>query len=102
MSPQQDAIARTVADITARARVELSGYISSLVIQPYGVNPVVEADLQDGTGLITLIWLGRDRIAGIEPGSRLSVSGFAAQRGGHRVMYNPRYEILHVEGEDDV
>lgn len=90
-----------VCDITDRRKVRLRGFISSLLIQPAEAAPVVEADLQDGTGLITLIWLGREQLAGIEPGTRLDVSGFAAQRGGHRVMYNPRYEITRIAGEED-
>lgn len=100
MSVEQAPVVERVADISGRTRVRLSGFISSLVIPPRGVAPVVEADLQDGTGIITLIWMGRDRITGIEPGTRLTVSGLAAQRGGHRVMYNPRYEITHVEGAE--
>lgn len=90
----------SVVDITTRRKIRLSGFISSLVIQPRSAAPAVEADLQDGTGLVTLIWLGRDRITGIEPGSRLIVSGFAALRGGQRVMYNPRYEITRIAGEE--
>lgn len=100
MSAQDQTPVDRVDAITDRCRVRLDGYVSSLVIPPRGVAPVVEADLQDGTGIITLIWMGRDRITGIEPGTRMTVSGLAALRGGHRVMYNPRYEIHHVEGED--
>jgi len=90
----------SVADIGDRMKVQLVGYISSQVIQPRTAAPAVEADLFDGTGTITLIWLGRDRISGIGPGTKLIVKGFAANRGHHRVMYNPRYEILGRAGED--
>lgn len=90
----------SVADIADRRKVRLVGYISSLVIQPRTAAPAVEADLFDGTGTITLIWLGRDRISGIGPGTKLVVSGFAANRAHHRVMYNPRYEILAPAGEE--
>lgn len=91
----------SVVDISERRRVRLEGYISSLVIQPRSAAPVVEADLQDGSGIITLTWLGRDRVPGIEPGTRLIVSGYAAMRGAQRVMYNPRYEITRIAGEED-
>lgn len=90
----------SVKEITGRRKVHLTGFISSLVIHPRSTARTVEADLFDGTGSITLIWLGREEIAGIEPGTRLAVTGFAALRGHHRVMYNPRYEIIARAGEE--
>lgn len=88
-----------IAEIGDRSKVRITGFVSSQVIQPRGVAPVVEVDIYDGTGTITLIWLGREAISGIGPGARLIVRGFAAKRGNHRVMYNPRYEILAPSGE---
>lgn len=90
----------TVADITARRKVSLLGFVSSVVVHPRSAAPSVEVDITDGTGTITVVWLGREQISGIEPGTRLTVSGFAAVRGHHRVMYNPRYEILGRRGEE--
>ena len=60
----------------------------------------VEAELFDGTGTVTLIWLGRTKIPGIRPGTRMAVSGFAALRGRQRVMYNPRYELVGAPDEE--
>lgn len=91
----------SVRDITERRKVSLTGFISSMVVHPRSAAATVEADLFDGTGTITLIWLGRESITGIDPGTRLAVTGFAARRGNHRVMYNPRYEILARPGEDE-
>lgn len=91
----------TVAAVDDRRKVHLSGIISSLVILPRSAAPAVEAELNDGTGTIALVWLGRDRIPGIEPGARLEVTGFAARRAGRRVMYNPRYEITRISGQED-
>lgn len=89
-----------VRDIGGRQKVALTGFISSMVIHPRSAAASVEADLFDGTGTITLIWLGREGIPGIVPGTRLTVTGFAAKRGNHRVMYNPRYEIIARAGEE--
>lgn len=90
----------TVADITDRRKVRLLGFVSSMVVHPRSAAPSVEVDVTDGTGTITVIWLGREKISGIEPGTRLSIAGFAAVRGHHRVLYNPRYEILGRPGEE--
>jgi len=53
----------------------------------------MEAELFDGTEGVTLIWLGRRRIAGIEPGRTMRVRGRLAIRDGRKVLYNPYYEI---------
>ncbi|WP_231928115.1 single stranded DNA-binding domain-containing protein [Devriesea agamarum] len=90
----------SVAAITDRRKVKLIGFISSMVLHPKQTAASVEADLNDGTGTITLVWLGRHDIDGIVPGARLSVEGFAARRDGRRVMYNPRYR-LHRSAEED-
>lgn len=91
----------TVAAVDDRRKAHLAGIISSLVILPRSAAPAVEAELDDGTGTIALIWLGRERIPGIEPGARIEVTGFAARRGGRRVMYNPRYEITRMSHRED-
>ena len=63
-------------------------------LRPRGGVPALEAELYDGTGTLTLIWLGRRRIAGIGPGRAVEVSGRIGEHDGQRVLYNPRYELL--------
>jgi hypothetical protein len=55
--------------------------------------PALEAELYDGSGIVTLIWLGRRRIAGIEPGRQIKVSGLVGSQHAERVMFNPGYEL---------
>jgi hypothetical protein len=43
--------------------------------------------------LKSLVWLGRRRIAGIEPGRTLTARGRFAAFDGKRVIYNPWYEL---------
>lgn len=60
--------------------------------------PALEAELRsDGDRHIDLIWLGRGRIPGIEPGSVLAVEGRLAVRRGRTTMFNPRYELGPAE-----
>jgi hypothetical protein len=57
----------------------------------------VQAELFDGTGAVRLVWLGRRRIAGIEPGRSLVARGrIARQSSGDLVIYNPWYELKPV------
>jgi hypothetical protein len=57
----------------------------------------LEAELFDGTEGVTLIWLGRRRIPGIEPGRTMRVHGRMALRNGRKVLYNPYYEICQTQ-----
>jgi hypothetical protein len=72
----------------------VSGRLRSVTLRPVGGAPAVEAELWDGTGRLTLLFLGRRRIPGISPGRHLVVHGRAIVRDGDRTMVNPRYELL--------
>ena len=51
-------------------------------------------ELYDGSGTVTLVWLGRREIAGISPGRQLRATGRITTNGGRRVIFNPRYELV--------
>lgn len=76
-----------------REKVRLTGSLRTVTLRPRGGVPALEADLYDGTGVLTLIWLGRRRITGIDPGRSLTVEGRIGVQDGFRVMFNPRYEL---------
>jgi hypothetical protein len=84
-----------IADAQERNMVELQGSLRTVTLRPRGGVPALEAELYDGTGVITIIWLGRRRIAGIEPGRRVRVRGRVGVQEQSRVMYNPRYELRY-------
>lgn len=73
--------------------VNVSGRLRTVVYTPRTNLPTLEADLYDGTDLITLVFLGRRHINGIEPGRGLNVRGRVAVRDGRKVIYNPYYEL---------
>lgn len=87
-----------VASCRDREYVTLAGRIRTVTLRPGPDVSALEADLYDGSGIVTLVWIGRRRIPGIEPGRGIRVSGRVAVRQDHLVMYNPRYE-LRPEGE---
>ncbi len=82
-----------IADATDRQRVELVGSIRTVTLRPRGGVPALEAELYDGSGMITLTWLGRRRIGGIEPGRQIKVVGRIGVHDSERIMFNPRYEL---------
>ncbi len=75
------------------AVVTVTGRLKSVVYTPRETLPTLEADLFDGSGSVTLVWLGRRRIPGIEPGRTLTARGRFAAVDGKRVIYNPWYEL---------
>lgn len=84
----------TIADAPDRQKVRLRGTLRTVTLRPRGGVPALEAELFDGSGIITLVWLGRRRIAGINPGRSLQVEGRVGRHDGNRIVYNPRYELL--------
>lgn len=73
--------------------VTLHGSLSTVTLRPRGGVLALEAELYDGTGTVTLVWLGRRQIAGIGPGRQLTVSGRLGCSDGRKVLFNPRYEL---------
>ena len=71
----------------------MSGRLRTVVYTPRTNLPTLEADLYDGSDVVTLVLLGRRHIAGIEPGRQLTARGRIAVRDDRKVIYNPYYEL---------
>ena len=84
---------RRIADAADRDRVVLAGTLRHVTLRPRSGTPALEAELYDGSGCVTLVWLGRRRILGITPGTSLVVRGRLSVNKGDAVIYNPRYEL---------
>jgi hypothetical protein len=69
------------------------GTLRSVTLRPIGGISALEAELYDGSDTLTLIWLGRRTIEGVEAGRRLTAHGRIGKRGEERVVYNPSYEL---------
>jgi hypothetical protein len=90
--------ATAVAACTDRVPVTVLGTVKSLTIRPRAGVPALEAELYDGSGTVTLVWLGRRAIAGLGPGRQLRATGRITTAEGRRLIYNPRYEMTAVDG----
>jgi hypothetical protein len=73
--------------------VSVSGRLRTVAYTPRTNLPTLEADLYDGSDVITLVFLGRRSIVGIEPGRHLTARGRIAIRDERKVIYNPYYEL---------
>ena len=85
--------ATPISDCVGGERVAVCGTVRSLTLRPRGGVPALEAELYDGSGRITLVWLGRRQIRGIDPGRTLLAHGRATGGRDALVIYNPRYEL---------
>ena len=83
-----------IADAPERTEVTLKGTLRTVTLRPRGGVPALEAELHDGSGTLTVVWLGRRRIAGIGPGRAVQITGRIGVHDGVRVLYNPKYELL--------
>ncbi len=84
---------RPVRDVHRGELVSVTGRLRTVVYTPRTNLPTLEADLYDGSDVVTLVWLGRRQIAGIEPGRALTARGRVAIRDRRKVIYNPHYEL---------
>jgi hypothetical protein len=85
--------ARSIKNCQDREVVTVAGTLRTVTYSPRGGVPALEGELYDGTATITVIWLGRRKIAGVQPGVELVVSGRVGAVDGARVIFNPRYEL---------
>jgi amino acid transporter len=93
------AAATPIAQVGDREQAVLAGTLRAVTVRPRGSSPSLQADLWDGSGSVTLVWLGRREIPGIEPGRHLEVRGRIASHRGARTIFNPLYELRPPGGE---
>jgi hypothetical protein len=92
-------IARSLADARPRRRVASTGTVTKVTVAIRGSSPAFEAELD---GLLTLRWLGRERVPGIEPGAVVHVEGVVMDDHGRLVIVNPLYELtVDPDGPED-
>lgn len=83
-----------IADATWRKRAHVRGKVTSITTAPSGGAPMVDVEIWDATGGITLQFLGRREIAGLEVGSTICAEGMVGEREGSLTILNPSYEIV--------
>jgi hypothetical protein len=89
--------ARTARDCACGEEVTMLGRIRSVDLCPQSADATLKAELFDGTDGVTLVWMGRRSIPGIEAGRTMRVRGRISVRDGRKVLYNPYYEICQAQ-----
>jgi hypothetical protein len=83
----------SIAGCSDREVVHVTGTVRTVTLQPRAGVPALEVEIFDGTAALVLVFIGRRRIAGIEPGRMLEATGRIAVAADRRVMFNPRYQL---------
>ena len=87
-----------IGDVAWRERVKVAGRVKALRVQPWSEKiQSLELTLVDGTGGLTVVFLGRRHIGGIKLGARLVVEGTVAEIRNQLALLNPAYQLLPHE-----
>jgi RecG-like helicase len=84
-----------IADVRWRSHVRVAGRVRSVRVQPWAEKIAsLELTLSDGTGGLTVVFLGRRTIGGIHLGSHIVVEGMVAEVRHQLALINPAYQLL--------
>jgi amino acid transporter len=86
-----------IGDVRFRQWVRVEGRVRSMRVQPRAEVPTLECVLVDDTGALSIVFLGRRAIAGVDVGVRLRVEGTAGESRGRLALLNPVYELVDRE-----
>jgi hypothetical protein len=82
-----------VASCPEREQACVAGQIRAVTLRPVGGVPALEAEIFDGEDTVSLVFLGRRSIAGVEPGRTIVARGRLRREDGRALIYNPRYDL---------
>ena len=83
-----------IGEIEWRKRAQVQGRVTSIKTAPRGSAPALQVEIWDETGGVSLQFLGRREIAGLEVGSQMRAEGMVGEDEGSMVILNPSYELL--------
>jgi RecG-like helicase len=82
-----------IAEAQPRSRVKLAGVVRRITVRPLEGHESLEAIVFDGTGEVTVMWMGRRAIRGLSLGTRVIVEGLLAEQRSERRLVNPTFEF---------
>lgn len=84
-----------IGEVIWRKRAHVQGRVTAIRTSPTSQAPMLEVEMWDETGGITLQFLGRRSLAGLDVGSQLRAEGMVGEVDGLLTILNPNYELLH-------
>ena len=93
-----DKVADTIriGDAPMRGKVKIAGVIRRITVFPMQDHESLEAVVSDGTGQVTIVFMGRRGIGGLSLGTRVVVEGVLGEQRGAVRMINPRLGVQRL------
>jgi RecG-like helicase len=82
-----------IAEAPARQSVRIAGVIRRMTVLPMEGREALQALVSDGTGEVTIVFMGRRGIGGLSLGKRVVVEGVLGEHRGDVRMVNPLLEF---------
>jgi len=83
-----------IGAVQFRQRVDLTGRVKSMQVQPWSGIATLVVNLADERGQIQVVFLGRRDLPGLVVGRKLRVQGMVGQHRGQLALLNPTYEFV--------
>ena len=84
-----------IGEVTWRKRAHVQGRVTAIRTSPSSQAPMLEVEMWDESGGITLQFIGRRALAGLDVGAQLRAEGMVGEVNGLLTILNPNYELLH-------
>ena len=86
-----------IGEVEWRQAVHVTGRVRSMRVRPRADVPTLECILDDGSGGLSIVFLGRREVPGIRLGTTLTVKGRVGIHHGRLAIMNPDYELRVAE-----
>ena len=86
-------VARVIADARPRGRIVVTGTVVEVATVRVGHASSYRCLLDDGSGQIGLLFIGRNTIPGLAVGTRCTVEGTVRREANCLVVWNPLYRL---------
>jgi hypothetical protein len=83
-----------IGKITWRQRAQVQGQVTAIKSAAKGSAPLLQVEVWDESGGVTLHFLGRREIAGLEVGAQIRAEGMVGEEEGVLTILNPSYQLL--------
>jgi hypothetical protein len=83
-----------IGKIQWRQRAQVQGQVTAIKSAAKGSAPLLQVEVWDQSGGVTLHFLGRREIAGLEVGAQIRAEGMVGEEDGALTILNPSYQLL--------
>ncbi|WP_296664387.1 OB-fold nucleic acid binding domain-containing protein [Demequina sp.] len=89
-----DGVTRPISEVQPREVARVAGRVVAIQVEPSDAPPAFTVRLEDATGRIDAVFMGRRDVPGIGPGARLELEGRVCATDSVPRLYNPRYQLI--------